>query len=54
VKGPVTDRLRRSHFLDALSGRVFLTTYDAFEALSPDLARRTLAAPRRETARSAA
>ena len=54
VKGPVMDRLRRGHFLDDLSGDVFLTTYDAFEALSPELARATLAAPRRETDRSAA
>ncbi len=54
VKGPVMDRLRRAHFLDELTGRVFLTTYDAFAALSPDLARATLSAPRRETAKPAA
>jgi SulP family sulfate permease len=54
VKGPVMDRLRRAHFLDELSGRVFLTTYDAFATLSPEIARRTLAAPRREVARPAA
>lgn len=34
VKGPVMDRLKRSHFLDALNGRVFLSQYDAWEALS--------------------
>ena len=34
VKGPVMDRLRRSHFLDALTGKVFLSQYEAFRALS--------------------
>ncbi|MDX5360003.1 MAG: sulfate permease [Alphaproteobacteria bacterium] len=51
VKGPVMDRLKRAHFLDELSGRVFLTQYDALAALNPELARATLAAPRRETAK---
>ncbi|HEU0222703.1 MAG TPA: sulfate permease, partial [Paracoccaceae bacterium] len=37
VKGPVMDRLRRSHFLAALTGKVFLTQYDAFRALAPAL-----------------
>lgn len=35
VKGPVMDRLKRSHFLDALSGEVFLSQYDALRALTP-------------------
>lgn len=34
VKGPVMDRLQRSHFLDALNGRVFLSQYDAWAALA--------------------
>ncbi|MBF9046855.1 sulfate permease [Rhodobacterales bacterium LSUCC0031] len=34
VKGPVTDRLKKTHFLDELSGRVFLSQYDAWIALS--------------------
>ena len=34
VKGPVMDRLRRSHFLDELNGRVFLSQYDAWHSLS--------------------
>ena len=34
VKGPVMDRLKRSHFLDALNGRVFLSHYDAWMALT--------------------
>lgn len=35
VKGPVMDRLERSAFIRALSGRVFLSQYDAFRALAP-------------------
>lgn len=54
VKGPVMDRLKRSHFLDELTGRVFLTQFDAIQALSPDLAGRTLKAARVETAKSLA
>jgi SulP family sulfate permease len=34
VKGPVMDRLKRSDFLDAISGRVFLSTYSAWSTLS--------------------
>ncbi|RYH09586.1 SulP family inorganic anion transporter [Tropicimonas sp. IMCC6043] len=34
VKGPVMDRLKRSHFLDEMNGRVFLSQYDAWMALS--------------------
>ncbi|MFN3225588.1 MAG: SulP family inorganic anion transporter [Hyphomicrobiales bacterium] len=33
VKGPVMDRLRRSSFLDHLTGRVFLSQYEAFQTL---------------------
>ncbi|MGX0904861.1 SulP family sulfate permease [Roseovarius sp. MBR-79] len=33
VKGPVMDRLKRSHLLDDLTGRVFLSQYDAWSAL---------------------
>lgn len=35
VKGPVMDRLGRSHFLDELNGRVFLSQFDAWRALTP-------------------
>lgn len=35
VKGPVMDRLRRGHFLNDLTGQVFLCQYDAFRALVP-------------------
>lgn len=34
VKGPVMDRLKRSHFLEELSGRVFLSQNCAFQELS--------------------
>jgi SulP family sulfate permease len=46
VKGPVMDRLKRSHFLEELTGKVHLTQFDAVSSIDPDLARRTLAAPR--------
>ncbi|APZ52151.1 SulP family inorganic anion transporter [Salipiger abyssi] len=36
IKGPVMDRLQRSHFLQDLSGEVFLSQYDAWCALKPD------------------
>jgi len=39
VKGPVMDRLKRTSFLDALSGRVFLSQYEALCALDPRAAR---------------
>jgi len=38
VKGPVMDRLRRSHFLDELTGEVFLSQFDALKKLAPDVA----------------
>lgn len=33
VKGPVMDRLKRSHFLEQLTGRVFLSQNGAYSAL---------------------
>ncbi|MDH2431323.1 sulfate permease [Pokkaliibacter sp. MBI-7] len=41
VKGPVMDMLRRSHFLEELSGQVFLSQFDAWKALhsAPSVAR---------------
>jgi SulP family sulfate permease len=36
VKGPVMDKLKRSHFLDQLTGKVFLSQYDALAALDPE------------------
>jgi SulP family sulfate permease len=35
VKGPVMDRLQRSHFLEDLTGRVYLSQFDAMKALTP-------------------
>lgn len=35
VKGPVMDKLKRSRFLDHLSGRVFLSQFEAMNALDP-------------------
>ena len=46
VKGPVMDRLKRSHFLVALSGKVHLTQFDAVASINPDAAQRTLEAER--------
>lgn len=37
VKGPVMDRLQKTHFLQALSGPVFLTHYQALAALAPEI-----------------
>ena len=36
VKGPVMDRLKRAHFLDDLTGRVFLTQFEAVKAIAQD------------------
>jgi len=48
VKGPVLDRLKRSHLLKALTGRVHLSQYQAVSSIDPALARRTLAMRRVE------
>ncbi|WP_370275001.1 SulP family inorganic anion transporter [Pararhodobacter marinus] len=34
VKGPVTDKLGKTHFLDQLNGRVFQSQYDAWRSLT--------------------
>jgi len=39
VKGPVMDRLKRSHFLEDLTGDVFLAQYDAWVQLAGDRAK---------------
>jgi SulP family sulfate permease len=51
VKGPVMDRLKRSHFLHDLTGEVFLTQFDALARIAPELTRATLGEARRETDR---
>ena len=43
VKGPVMDRLKRSQFLEHLTGRIFLTQFGAISFLDPARARATLA-----------
>jgi len=48
VKGPVLDRLKRSHFLEELTGKIHLTQYDAVCSINPDVARWTKGAPRVE------
>jgi SulP family sulfate permease len=50
VKGPVMDRLKRSQFLQALTGKVHLSQFDAVSSIKPDLARRTLEAERAPSA----
>ena len=35
VKGPVMDRLKKTHFLDELNGQVFLSQWDAMQTLTP-------------------
>ena len=48
VKGPVMDRLKRSHFLEELTGKVHLSQFDAVSSINPDLARRTRDARRED------
>ena len=43
IKGPVMDQLQRSHFLEELTGKVYLSQYDAFSDLDPQAARTALA-----------
>jgi len=39
VKGPVMDKLKRSHLLQDLTGKVYLSHYDALSALDPQTTR---------------
>ncbi|MDN3643079.1 sulfate permease [Lutimonas halocynthiae] len=48
VKGPVMDRLKRSHFLKELTGEVHLTQFDAVFSINPDLAHQTRNSERKE------
>ncbi|WP_245242974.1 sulfate permease [Pararhodobacter sp. SW119] len=43
VKGPVMDQLKRTDFLDHLSGQIFLSHYQAIAALDPSLLDRRIA-----------
>jgi SulP family sulfate permease len=44
VKGPVMDRLQRSHFLRKLTGKVHLSHYAAVSSINPELTAQTLGA----------
>ena len=37
VKGPVMDRLAQTHFLADLSGKVYLTHFQAIQELAPEI-----------------
>ncbi|MEQ1837477.1 MAG: hypothetical protein ABL858_03920, partial [Candidatus Nitrotoga sp.] len=37
IKGPVMDKLQQTHFLRALSGKIFLTHYQAIHELAPEI-----------------
>jgi len=37
IKGPVMDKFHRTDFLQHLSGQVFLTNYQAIQALTPEV-----------------
>ncbi len=45
VKGPVMDALRHSDFFRHFEGGIFLSQYEAFRALDPDVAAAAMAAP---------
>ena len=42
VKGPVMDQLKKTNFLDELTGEVFLTNFQAFLKLEPKMANKTI------------
>lgn len=44
VKGPVMDRFKHSNFLEMLSGKVFLSEFDAMRALDPSRFKATVSA----------
>ncbi|PQA87436.1 SulP family inorganic anion transporter [Hyphococcus luteus] len=50
VKGPVMDRLKHSHFLERLTGRVFLSQFDAMHALAPETFKLVNGAPSHQSA----
>lgn len=46
IKGPVMDRLRETHFLDDLSGEVFLSQYQAWISLREEVNQVSLSSPK--------
>ena len=49
VKGPVMDQLKRSHFLEELTGKVHLTQFEAVASIKPELAKQTREMSKTET-----
>ncbi len=49
VKGPIMDRLKRSDFLNQLTGKVYLTHFDAISSINPVRAQGTLKTGQDET-----
>lgn len=47
VKGPIMDQLKRSHFVEHLTGKIHLTQYEAVHSINPQLAEQTLAASKK-------
>jgi len=37
VKGPVMDKLKEQHFLEELTGRIFLSQFEAVNAISSQI-----------------
>lgn len=54
VKGPVLDRLKRSDFLQHLTGSVFLSQHEAMSTLDPEITARADAAPQDQRSRRTA
>ena len=54
VKGPVMDRLKRSHFLQELTGKVHLSHFDAISSIRPELATSVLQSVRAPNAAASA
>jgi hypothetical protein len=44
TSGGVVNQLKRSHFLEELTGKIHRIQYDAVYSINPDLAQRTLKA----------
>ena len=54
LKGPVMDRLKRSHFLQELTGKVHLSHFDAVSSIKPELAKSALQSARAPAATTSA
>ncbi|MEQ1586459.1 MAG: sulfate permease [Cyclobacteriaceae bacterium] len=44
VKGPIMDRLKKSHFVNEITGKIHLSHYDAVFSINPELAEKTMRA----------